>query len=106
MGGLIMKNKWTVSVTELLIIFRGALLAIIPWIEKAKIKWKEHEAYDDWDNIAESLYKNIVCSSLTGEVASQYTIAKYNFDYDDYSSVDFIGVRNKKSCATFFRGFK
>jgi hypothetical protein len=97
MGELIMSNNWKTSVTELLAIFKGALLAIIPWLEKAKIKWKEGEAYDDWDNISESLYKNIVCSSLIGEIASENTIAKYNFNYDDYSSIDFIEVRSKEN---------
>lgn len=92
-----MSNNWKTSVTELLAIFRGALLSIIPWLEKAKIKWKEGEAYDDWDNIAESLYSNIVCSSLTGEVASEYRIAKYNFNYDDYASINFIEVRDKEN---------
>lgn len=91
-----MSNNWKTSVTELLAIFKGALLAIIPWLEKAKIKWKEGEAYDDWDNIADSLYRNIVCSSLTGEVASDYSIAKYNFHYEDYSSIDFIQVKSER----------
>lgn len=95
MGELIMNNNWKTSVTELLAIFKGTLLAIIPWLEKAKIKWKEGEAYDDWDNIVEALYKNIVCSSLNGEIASEYAIAKYNFDYDDYTLIDFIEVRSK-----------
>jgi hypothetical protein len=95
MGKLTMNNNWKTSVGELLGIFREALLAIIPWLEKAKIKWKEGEAYDDWDNIAEALYKNIVCSSLAGEIVCKYTIAEYNFDYDDYASIDFIEVRSK-----------
>jgi hypothetical protein len=90
-----MNNNWKTSVSELLEIFRGALIAVIPWLEKAKIKWKNSEAYDDWDNIAKTLYENIVCSSLTGEVASEYSIAKYDFNYDDYSSIDFILVKNK-----------
>jgi hypothetical protein len=97
MGGLSMSNNFKISVNELVAIFRGALLAIIPWIEKAKIKWKEGEAYDDWDNIAESLYNNIVCSSLTGNVASEYEIAKYNFYYDDYATTSFILVRSKNN---------
>lgn len=92
-----MNNNWKTSVTELLMIFKGALLAIIPWLEKAKIKWTNEEAYDDWDNIAESLYQNIVCSSLNGEVTSEYQIAKYNFNYDDYSSISFIRVRHKNN---------
>lgn len=96
MGELIMMNNWKTSVGELLAIFRGALLAIIPWIEKAKIKWKEGDAYDDWDNIADSLYRNIFCSSLAGEIASDYSITKYNLHYEDYSSIDFIEVRSKE----------
>jgi hypothetical protein len=90
-----MSKNWRTSVTELLGIFRGALLAIIPWIEKAKIKWKEGEAYDDWDNIAESIYQNIVCSSLKGDVTSRYPIAKYNFHYENYSAIDFIQVKSE-----------
>jgi hypothetical protein len=90
-----MSNYWKTSVRELIEIFRGALIAIIPWIERAKIKWKSGEAYDDWDNIAQALYENIVCSSLAGEVASEYSIAKYDFHYDSYSSVDFILIKSK-----------
>ncbi|MFO7575176.1 MAG: hypothetical protein R6W67_08470 [Bacteroidales bacterium] len=102
MGKLIMSNKLKTSVTDLVVIFRGALLAIIPWLEKAKIKWEDGEAYDDWDNIAESLYKNIVCSTLTGEVASEYKIAKYNFNYNNYTSMNYIEVKYKdKSEKTF-----
>ena len=97
MGKLTISNSWKTSVTELIVILKGALLAIIPWLEKAKIKWKEGEAYDDWDNIAESLFKNIVCSSLIGEVASEYRIAKYNFNYSDYTSMNFIEVRSKNN---------
>jgi len=92
-----MSSNWKTSVTELLVIFRGALLAIMPWLDKAKIKWKEGEAYDDWDNIAESLYANIVCSSLTGEISSEYRIAKYNFNYDDYVSINFLEIRDENN---------
>ncbi len=86
------KNNWNSSVNELIAIFRGALNAIIPWLEKAKIKWNEEDSYDDWDNIANTLYENIVCSSLIGEVIANYHIAKYNFHYDNYSHIDFILV--------------
>ena len=39
-----MNNNWKTSVNELLEIFRSALIAIIPWLEKARIKWKEGQA--------------------------------------------------------------
>jgi len=87
-----MEEIWKTSVNELLTIFRGALTSILPWIEKAKIEWKEGESYDDWDNIASSLYNNIVCSSLMGEVLDEYSIAEYSFVYENYSDIDFILV--------------
>lgn len=90
-----MNNNWKTSVNELLVVFRGALIAIIPWIEKVKIKWKEGESYDDWDNIEKALFDNIVCSSLIGEVTSEYPIAKYNYQYENYYLVDFILVKSK-----------
>lgn len=97
MGKLSMNNIWETSVTELLEIFKGSILAVIPWLEKAKIKWNEGEAYDDWDNIVEVLYQNIVCSSLSGETSSEYKIAKYNFIYDNYSSLNYIAVRDENN---------
>ncbi|MBK7376831.1 MAG: hypothetical protein IPJ02_15160 [Chitinophagaceae bacterium] len=90
-----MENNWNTSVGEILSVFRGALLSIIPWLEKARIKWIENEAYDDWDNIVKALYENIVCSSLIGKVLPEYSIAKYEFHYDDYSKLDYIKVESK-----------
>lgn len=55
-----MSEKWNTSVTELIMVFRGALISIIPWLERAKIYWKNGESYDDWDNIVNALYENIV----------------------------------------------
>lgn len=97
-----MSNNWKTTVTDLLVIFQGALISIIPWLEKAKIKWKDEEAYDDWDNIAESLFKNIVCSSLTGEILPEYSIAKYNFKNDNYSTINFIEVKNNDNSENKF----
>lgn len=89
-----MSVTWNTSTTEILTIFRDAILALIPTFEKAKIAWKEGEAYDDFDNIVEALYSNIVCSSLTGEVASQYNMPRYCGRYNYYASMDFIEVKN------------
>jgi hypothetical protein len=96
MGRTMMEGIWKTSVNELFIIFRGALLSIIPWLEKARIKWKEGESYDDLDNIVKVLYENIVCSSLVGEVLTEYSIAKYDIIYDDYSGIDYIKVNSKE----------
>ncbi len=89
-----MESMWSTSINYLLDIFKGAVLSIIPWLDKAKINWKDEDAYDDWDNIVNALFENIVCSSIVGEVSKNYPIAKYNYHYDDYSNVDFIIIRS------------
>lgn len=96
MAGSKAEKIWKTSVKELLTIFRGALTSIIPWVEKAKIQWKDEAAYDDWDNIAEALFENIVCSSLNGAVLASYPIAKYGLQYDDYADIEYILVKNPK----------
>jgi len=90
-----MTNKWSTSISELLLIFRGTLIAIIPWVEKAKIEWSDENSYDEWDNIIEALYQSIVCSSLEGEVKTNYSIAKYGFEYKHYSDLDYILVKSE-----------
>jgi hypothetical protein len=96
-------NNWSTTVNELLEIYRGSLIAVIPWLEKARISWKDGESYDDWDNVSMTLYNNIVCSSLCSEVAQEYPIAKYDYWYKDYSEKSFIIVNgndiNDKICA-------
>lgn len=88
-------NKWKTTVSELLKIFQGALISITPWLSKAKIGWLEGEAYDDWDNISIAIYENVVCCTLYGEILHHYSIAKYGFQYEDYSGVDYIKVKSK-----------
>lgn len=89
-----MKNIWNTSTNHLIDIFKGAIIALIPWLENAKINWKDGDAYDDWDNIVNVLFENIVCSSIIGEVSENHSIAKYNYFYDDYANVDFIIIKS------------
>ena len=44
------------SVVELLSAFRGALIALVPIMDQVGIKWRDEDAYDDWDDIAATLY--------------------------------------------------
>lgn len=69
-------KTWKTSVDELISIFRTALVALLPSMEKAHIAWREGEAYDDWDEITQSLYRNIVGRSLQ-------SVFDNDFDLDD-----------------------
>ena len=90
-----MKNNWEVTASELMNILRGSLMALVPWLERAHIKWNEEYSYDDWDNIVKVLYENIICSSVAGEVRSEYNMAKFGFYYNDYSKCDYIRIKEK-----------
>jgi hypothetical protein len=95
-------SDWKTSVNELLSIFRQALLAVIPCIEKAHIRWKQGESYDEWDNITEALFSNIVCSSLAGAVLPEYSMARYDLRYKDYSNIDFILVETPNAATNMY----
>ncbi len=44
--------------------FRSALGELVPYAERAAIGWRREDAYDEWDEIASSLYKGLVQEPL------------------------------------------
>jgi hypothetical protein len=86
-----MSSTWNTTITELLGIFRDGLIALLPIAERAHIPWKEHEAYDDWDAIATTLFEQVVLRSvrwsLAENQAEQLSLAPYDMAMDSYSSL-------------------
>jgi len=58
------KSPWATTVEELVRIFRDALAAIGPVLERARIHSDDLRAYDDWDQIARTLFDTIVINSV------------------------------------------
>jgi hypothetical protein len=87
-------DRWTTTVTELLGLFREALLALVPIAERAKISWRDGEAYDDWDAIAAALFNNLVVRGLRYGDATlmQSEFTQYDTVLPFYRSVAFISV--------------
>ncbi|MFH2050320.1 MAG: hypothetical protein ABIJ12_12835 [bacterium] len=82
-----------ISISELINIFRGSMISLIPWFEKLKIPWKDLDAYDDYDEIAEVLFKNMVALNLiTEDDLDCSELPRYDFDYKDYSEFSFICI--------------
>ncbi len=52
------------TVDEVIENFRSALRALVPCAERARIGWRREDAYDDWDEIAASLFKGLVSEPL------------------------------------------
>lgn len=57
-------GKWTTSVDELIKLFGDAIRALIPIAERARMHWREPDAYDDWDHICEAIFQSIVIASI------------------------------------------
>jgi hypothetical protein len=58
------QRKLATSIDDLVRSFRDAICALIPIAERVHMHWKEPDAYDDWDQICESIYRSIVISSI------------------------------------------
>jgi len=89
-------SKWNTSVRELLLNFKGALSAVVPWLEKSKIPYYEGEAYDEWDTITSTLYETMVVNSIRYSECFEIDIpfAKYDFQYKNYQGLNFILCEN------------
>lgn len=80
---------WLTTVSELSLVFRDALRALVPHLERVRIDWRDGSAYDDWDDIAQTLYEKIVTSSvlwaLPEEERKRCEFPKYNMTYSSYA---------------------
>lgn len=88
---------WRSTVTQLLGVFRRALCSLIPSVTDARIPWRDDEAYDDWDEIAEVLYRNIVVRTLqhAEECGEGVELPPFDTVIQCYADVDVIEVFNK-----------
>jgi hypothetical protein len=97
------RPTWITTVSELLAIFRESLVALVPVLEKARVRWRDGEAYDDWDAITSCLYENIVVASLSWAIevgreinllGREVKLPDYHLLYPSYQEMDLILVRS------------
>lgn len=87
---------WQTTVDQLLLVFRDALRALVPHLERARIEWRDGSAYDDWDEIAQTLYEKIVVSSLLWAMPEddreRSQFPDYSMTYASYAGKTVIAV--------------
>ena len=92
------------QVAELLHIFRAGLLALIPVMDRARIPWREGEAYDPWENIERTLYSSIIGSCVENHVGNDESplmlLSSYGLSYSDYRSHSFLSERGSRLAGT------
>ena len=103
-------GPWSTSVKELLGILQEALTAMVPIAERAHIHWRDGEAYDDWDGIAEALYRNIVVRTVDSALVTPFGdgMPRYDTHYSSYERSRFIVVEGDeipRNVVAVFMGF-
>ena len=96
-------SKWTTSVDELFLLFSDAMRVLIPIAERARMAWKEPDAYDDWDHICEAIYRSIVINSIeyADEMGKFMPILDYDWRTSSYEKNSFIGDKKSKEKEAF-----
>jgi hypothetical protein len=56
------------DVTELVGVFRAALVALLPVMDKAGIEWRDGRTYDPWENVARTLFASLIGSCVENAV--------------------------------------
>ena len=81
-----MSTSWSTTLTDLLGIHRQALAVLVPIADKARVPWRDGEAYDEWDAIAECLYHNIVVRAISCAIEGgpDIELPKYDMVYPSY----------------------
>jgi hypothetical protein len=96
-----MMTTWETSVGDLLRIFRDALVALLPAMQRACIPWKTGEAYDEWDEICQTLYRNIVARSLVAatseDVELDAVLPRYDMKLQSYADRGVLLVSSSES---------
>ena len=86
------------TVTELLLNFRQALLAIVPAAERVALPWRRPDAYDDWDEIASALYRALVIEvlrwSLDAKQQVSFELPEYDLLFERSEGMSLLEVRH------------
>lgn len=86
------------SVTDLLGVFREALIALTPTADRLLLEWLDGRQHRDWERIAETLFDVCVRGPLESESGrrdADFPLARYDIDVDSYEAFSWIGVKGK-----------
>jgi hypothetical protein len=83
------------EMTELVHIFRSGLLALLPVMDAARIRWAEPGVYDPWEEIERTLFSSIVRSCVENAMpGGSRPLATHGLNHEDYEGRSFLSGRN------------
>lgn len=81
---------WHISISDMILNFRNALIAILPQMEYAHIEWADGAQYNDYDKIAEALYESFVAMNFTYD--TDLVLTRYGFNNEEYQHKNFVAI--------------
>lgn len=96
-------SVWTSTINALIAVFHDSLVALAPIVERARIAWRDDEAYDDWDAITDVLFEQLVVSSVRWSLPeaahTTFRMAPYNVLVESYRGFTFVAVTDPRLSA-------
>jgi hypothetical protein len=91
----------TFDFTELVGLFREALIALLPVMEKSRIKWREGQSYDPWEEIERTPYHSIIGSCVDNAMSIQpiVRLASYGLERQAYADRSFLVASDNEHIA-------
>jgi hypothetical protein len=85
------------TITELVATFHDAILALKPVADRARLSWRDAEAYDDWERLVETAFDVFVRSPIFADSRnrSAQPLARYDFNNASYDALSWIEVVSK-----------
>jgi hypothetical protein len=96
--GDVTEDSLRCSVTELLSIFREALIALTPTANRLLLEWVDGRQHRDWERVAETLFDVCVrgpVDSESGRRDREFPLARYDIDVESYEAFSWIGVKGE-----------
>jgi hypothetical protein len=89
------------GITELVGLFREALIALLPVMDKSRIQWREGRTYDPWEDIERTLYYSIIGSCVENAVppGCLRPLAPYGHPQPSYTNRSFLVASDERSAA-------
>lgn len=89
------------GITDLLGLFRDALVTLLPVMDKARIDWREGHTYDPWEDVERTLYRSIIGSCVENAVlpGSLRPLAPYGLWQPSYANLSFLLASDERGAA-------
>lgn len=85
---------------------RQAMQLLVRVFDQARVPWKNEDAYDGWDRVAEALFQTLVVDAVLEDGQLPSSMPRYEFTYQNYSQFDVVpAILLPNDCLNVFHSF-